>query len=49
MLKNIDVVKVVKIAGTAMTVVGTLMSGWAGNKETTQTIKHMVEEQLKNK
>lgn len=43
---KIDVVKVVKVAGTVMSVAGMLASGWAGDKMTKVTLEKLVNEHL---
>lgn len=45
----IDVVKVVKIAGTVMSVAGMLASGWAGSKENAKTLEKLVNDHFANK
>lgn len=39
---NIDVVKIVKIAGLVLSVAGTIATGWAGSKENEKTIEKLV-------
>ena len=43
---KINVVKVVKVAGTVMSVAGMLASGWAGDKMTKVTLEKLVNEHL---
>ena len=45
----VDIVKVVKIAGTAMSVAGMLLTSWAGGKENTKTLETLVNAHFTNK
>jgi hypothetical protein len=48
-MEKIDVVKVVKIAATVMSVAGMLASGWAGSKENEKTLEKLVKEHFATK
>lgn len=43
---KINIVKVASIAGTVLGIAGTLISGWAGQKSTKETIAKQVAEAL---
>lgn len=43
---NFNVVKVVKVAGTVMSVAGMIATGWAGDKMTKATLEKLVNEHL---
>lgn len=43
---KLDVVKVITIAGTALSIVGTLLSGWASDKKTDKIIEDKIKDQL---
>lgn len=45
----VNVVKVVKIAGTVMSVAGMLASSWAGGKENAKTLENLVNAHFANK
>jgi hypothetical protein len=45
----INIVKVASIAGTVLGIAGTLISGWAGQKTTQETIEKKVAEALAEK
>ena len=47
-MKKIDIVKVVNIVGTVLGIASTLLSGWAGQKATKDTIAEQVAEALAN-
>jgi hypothetical protein len=47
-MEKIDVVKVVKIAATVMSVAGMLASGWAGSKENEKTLEKLVKDHFAN-
>ena len=49
MAKKIDVLTVAKIAGTVLTVGGTLLSAWTGKKDQDKTLAKLVDEALKTK
>ena len=42
-MKKIDVVKVAEIGGLALSVIGTIVSAWAGGKKNERTIAKLVE------
>lgn len=44
---NIDVVKIVKIAGLVLSVAGTIATGWAGSKENEKTLEKLVKDHFK--
>lgn len=46
---KIDMIKAMRFAGMALTVVGTLLTGLGDSKENKRTIEKLVEEHLKNK
>lgn len=48
-MEKVDVVKVVKIAATALSVAGMLASNWAGNKENEKTLEKLVKEHFETK
>lgn len=45
----IDTVKVIKIAGTVLSVAGMLATGWAGTKENTKTLEKLVNDHFADK
>ena len=45
----VDIVKVIKITGTAMSVAGMLLTSWAGGKENTKTLENLVNAHFANK
>ena len=45
-MKKIDVVKVVKWVGLALTVGGTVASSWSSDKENAKTLEKLVDERL---
>ena len=45
----VDVIKVVKIAGTVLSVAGMVASNWAGGKEASKTLEKLVNEHFANK
>ena len=46
MKSKIDVVKVVSVTASVLGVIGTLLSGWAGQKQTEATIDKKVAEAM---
>lgn len=48
-MAKFDVVKVVGVVGTVLSVVGTLASSWTNDKKMDETVAKKVEEALKNK
>ena len=49
MNKKIDIVPVVKMAATALSLVATLAVSWATKKETDKTIEKLVNDRLNSK
>lgn len=45
-MKKIDIVKVMSIGGTILGIAGTLISGYASNKEMARTVEEKVAEAL---
>lgn len=45
---KLDVIKIVKVAGTLLSVAGMLASGWAGTKENEKTLEKLVADHFKN-
>lgn len=45
----VDVIKVVKIAGTVLSVAGMVASSWAGSKESNRTLEKLVNDHFANK
>lgn len=45
---KIDVVKVVKVIGMALSVAGMIATGWAGDKSNVRTLEKLVDERFKN-
>lgn len=43
---NENVVKIVKIAGTVLSVAGMIASAWAGDKQTNTTIEKIVDAKI---
>lgn len=43
---KVNVVKIISIVGTAMTIAGSLMSSWSADKKAKETIAEMVKERL---
>lgn len=43
-----DIVKVVKIAGMALSVAGMIATGWAGSKENAKTLEALVNDRFKD-
>ena len=46
---TVNVVKVVKIAGTVMSVAGMIASSWAGSKQADKTLENLVNAHFANK
>lgn len=44
-----NIVKIVSITGTALSIVGTVLSGWAGSKEMSAKVSKEVAKQLAEK
>lgn len=47
-MKKINLVQVITVVGTAMSLVGTLCSSWAGEQKMKDTIQEKVDEALRN-
>ena len=45
---KIDIIKVVKIAGMALSFAGMIASGWAGSKENEKTLEALVNNRFKD-
>lgn len=46
---KVDKVMIVKIVGLALTIGGTIASGWAGDKANEKTLEKLVNDRLGNK
>ena len=46
---TVNIVKVAKITGTAMSIAGMLITSWAGGKENTKTLENLVNAHFANK
>ena len=47
-MKKFDMVKVITVVGTVMSLAGTLCSSWAGDQRLKDTVQKQVDEALKN-
>lgn len=48
-MKKLDMVKVITVVGTVMSLAGTLCSSWASDKKLEETVQKQVDEALKSK
>ena len=46
---QINIVKLISVAGTVLSLIGTVASGWSRDKTMEETVKKEVEKALKNK
>lgn len=49
MKPKIDAVTIIKVLGMALTIGGTIASGWAGKKENDKTLEKLVNDRLADK